>query len=131
MVATDYNRNGVWDAADYTVWRDTLGSRTDLRADGDNTGASAGVIDQDDFTFWKTRFRSAAGKRLRRQYEWRRSRTIDAGDVPPGNAGDVLSPTHNGAVNSVRRESRRSPVGANPTRPIGRSAGSNQSGARR
>ena len=33
--------------------------------------------------------------------------------------------------NSVRRESRRSPVGANPTRPIGRSAGSNQSGARR
>ena len=31
----------------------------------------------------------------------------------------------------VCRESRRSPVGANPTRPIGRSAGSNQSGARR
>ena len=28
---------------------------------------------------------------------------------------------------SVRRESRRSPVGANPIRPIGRSAGSNQS----
>ena len=37
----DYNINGVVDAADYTVWRDTLGSRTDLRADGDNTGASA------------------------------------------------------------------------------------------
>ena len=29
----------------------------------------------------------------------------------------------------VCRESRRFPVGANPTRPIGRSAGSNQSGA--
>ena len=29
-------------------------------------------------------------------------------------------------INSVRRASRRSPVGANPTRPIGRSAGSNQ-----
>lgn len=28
--------------------------------------------------------------------------------------------------NSVRRASRRSPVGANPTWPIGRSAGSNQ-----
>jgi hypothetical protein len=33
--------------------------------------------------------------------------------------------------NSVRRESRRSPVGANSIRPIGRSAGSNQGGARR
>ena len=31
-----------------------------------------------------------------------------------------------GPNNSVRRESRRSPVGANPIRPIGRSAGSNQ-----
>jgi arabinogalactan endo-1,4-beta-galactosidase len=28
----DYNRDGVVDAADYTVWRDTLGSTTDLRA---------------------------------------------------------------------------------------------------
>ena len=34
----DYNQNGVVDAADYTVWRDTLGSTTDLRANGDNTG---------------------------------------------------------------------------------------------
>ena len=33
------------------------------------------------------------------------------------------------ADNSVRRESRRFPVGANPTRPIGRSAGSNQGDA--
>ncbi len=32
-------------------------------------------------------------------------------------------------IKRVRRESRRSPVGANPTRPIGRSAGSNQSAA--
>jgi len=29
-------------------------------------------------------------------------------------------------IKRVRRESRRSPVGANPTRPVGRSAGSNQ-----
>ncbi len=27
----DYNGNGIVDAADYTVWRDTLGSTTDLR----------------------------------------------------------------------------------------------------
>ena len=55
-VAGDYNGNGVVDAADYTVWRDTLGSTTDLRANGDNTGASAGKIDQADFTFWKGHF---------------------------------------------------------------------------
>jgi hypothetical protein len=55
-VAGDYNGNGIVDAADYTIWRDTLGSTTDLRANGDNTGASAGKIDQADFTFWKTHF---------------------------------------------------------------------------
>jgi hypothetical protein len=38
-----------------------------------------------------------------------------------------LMTQQNCAVNSVRRESRRSPVGANPIRPVGRSAGSNQS----
>ena len=41
VVLGDYNSNGIVDAADYTVWRDTLGSLTDLRANGDNTGASA------------------------------------------------------------------------------------------
>jgi len=55
-VAGDYNGNGIVDAADYTIWRDTLGSTTDLRANGDNTGASAGKIDQADFTFWKSHF---------------------------------------------------------------------------
>ena len=31
----DYNFDGIVDAADYTVWVDTKGSTTDLRADGD------------------------------------------------------------------------------------------------
>ena len=52
----DYNSNGIVDAADYTVWRDTLGSTTDLRANGDNTGASAGKIDQADYSIWKLTF---------------------------------------------------------------------------
>src|SRR5262249_14859890 len=33
----DYNGDGVVDAADYTFWRDRVGS-TDLRADGDGNG---------------------------------------------------------------------------------------------
>jgi autotransporter-associated beta strand protein len=53
----DYNRNGTVDAADYTIWRDTLGSTTDLRADGNDNG----VIDQADFGVWKAHFGEHAG----------------------------------------------------------------------
>jgi Matrixin len=52
----DYNGNGIVDAADYSFWRDTLGSTTDLRANGDNSGTSAGKIDAADFTAWKNNF---------------------------------------------------------------------------
>jgi hypothetical protein len=52
----DYNLNGAVDSADYTIWRNTLGSTTDLRANGDNTGASAGKIDDADYAIWRTNF---------------------------------------------------------------------------
>ncbi len=52
----DYNGDHVVDAADFTIWRDTLGSMTDLRANGDDTGLSAGIIDDDDYNYWKARF---------------------------------------------------------------------------
>ena len=48
----DYNQDTVVNAADYTVWRDTDGSMSDLRADGDGSG----TVDQGDYTFWKDRF---------------------------------------------------------------------------
>lgn len=60
-VAGDYNGNGIVDAADYTIWRDTLGSTTDLRANGDDTGTSAGKIDQADYAFWKSKFGATSG----------------------------------------------------------------------
>ena len=34
----DYNKNGVVDAADYALWRKTLGSTSRLSADGDGNG---------------------------------------------------------------------------------------------
>jgi hypothetical protein len=60
-VPGDYNGNLGVDAADYTVWRDTLGSTTDLRANGDNTGPSMDVIDIADYNFWKMNFPNGAG----------------------------------------------------------------------
>lgn len=52
----DYNGDGMVNIADYTVWRDTLGSTTNLAANGDNTGASQGVIDTADYDVWKANF---------------------------------------------------------------------------
>jgi len=46
----DYNENDIVDAADYTVWRDNLGSGTALPND-DTAG-----VGQDDFTRWKNNF---------------------------------------------------------------------------
>jgi hypothetical protein len=62
-VAGDYNGDHVVNAADYTVWRDTVCSSgcTDLRANGDTTGASATAIDSLDFDFWKAHFNGGQG----------------------------------------------------------------------
>lgn len=59
-VSGDYNGDGTVNAADYTIWRDTLGSTTDLRANGDNTGVSENVIDQADYNFWTSQFGTGA-----------------------------------------------------------------------
>ena len=44
----DFNDDDVVDAADYTIWRDTVGSTTDFRADADLNG----VIDDVDYGIW-------------------------------------------------------------------------------
>ena len=51
----DYNNDGLVDAADYTVWRNTLGESAvppGSGADGDESG----VIDAGDYLFWKERY---------------------------------------------------------------------------
>jgi hypothetical protein len=57
----DYNGDGKVDAADYTVWRDTFGSTTDLRANGDDSGTSQGVVDQADYLTWVQNFGATQG----------------------------------------------------------------------
>jgi Concanavalin A-like lectin/glucanases superfamily/Rhamnogalacturonan I lyases beta-sheet domain len=48
----DYNGDSQVNAADYVVWRDTLGSSSDLRADGDHDG----LIGPADYLVWKSNF---------------------------------------------------------------------------
>jgi hypothetical protein len=48
----DYDKNSRVDAADYVVWRDSLGSTTVLRADG----IADGTIDHADYDFWRAHF---------------------------------------------------------------------------
>jgi arabinogalactan endo-1,4-beta-galactosidase len=57
LVSGDYDHDGLIDAGDYTIWRDTLGSTTDLRADGDGDG----VIGPGDYDYWITRYSAGAG----------------------------------------------------------------------
>jgi hypothetical protein len=69
-VAGDYSRNGEVDAADYVLWRETLGqagpleqaptSFADMRANGAvSAGAFSQVIDQADYDFWQANFGKA------------------------------------------------------------------------
>jgi hypothetical protein len=56
----DYNQDGHVDAADYTVWRDTLGQSVTAgtHADGDGDG----MIGSADYDVWKAHFgRTALG----------------------------------------------------------------------
>ena len=52
MPVGNYDLDGVVSAADYTVWRPTLGSATDLRADASLNG----IIDQTDYDLWRMNF---------------------------------------------------------------------------
>ena len=58
----DYNGNGVVDAADYAIWRDSKGAAGlpgDLAGDGDDgtgTGTPDGMVDESDYAFWSARF---------------------------------------------------------------------------
>ncbi len=53
----DYNHDGAVDAADYAVWRNTVGSTANLAADGNGNG----VIDNGDYTYWRARFGATSG----------------------------------------------------------------------
>lgn len=51
----DYNGNNVVDAADYVVWRNSLGQGATPPGSGAD-GSGNGIVDFDDYNFWKARF---------------------------------------------------------------------------
>jgi dockerin type I repeat protein len=48
----DFNRNGRVDAADYSLWRSTFGSTSQLDADGN----ADGIVDAADYVVWRDHF---------------------------------------------------------------------------
>jgi hypothetical protein len=56
LLAGDYNSDGTVDAADYVIWRKTVGTAT-LNADGDGDGD----VDQNDLAVWKSTFGNSSG----------------------------------------------------------------------
>jgi hypothetical protein len=58
LLPGDYNQNGVVDAADYVVWRNTRGqSGSGLGADGNGNGQ----IDAGDYAVWRAHFGQSSG----------------------------------------------------------------------
>jgi hypothetical protein len=55
----DYNSNGIVDAADYTVWRDSMGSSITAWTGADGDGS--GVVDYGDYALWRRSFGMVAG----------------------------------------------------------------------
>ena len=54
LLPGDYNRNGIVDAADYVVWRDTLGQSVPNGSGADGDGSSK--IDGPDYGVWRAHF---------------------------------------------------------------------------
>jgi RHS repeat-associated protein len=75
-LAGDYNRDGIADAADYVVWRKTLGSNVASYSGADGDGD--GIVDEDDFDVWRANFSNTSSQLLPGDYN--RDNKVDAAD---------------------------------------------------
>ena len=87
--AGDFNRNGIVDAADYTVWQDNLGG--DESALGGN-GDGSGIVDAGDLALWESSFGNTAApspERFTEAYLLGSSQLIDGTAVSLGEAFQI------------------------------------------
>jgi hypothetical protein len=94
-VTGDYNGNGIVDAADYVVWRDTFGESVFWKGDGAD-GDQSGEIDLGDYEFWKQRFGEVIAA----------SPSATATTVPEPAAGWLIASATAVAFASLRRVAR-------------------------
>lgn len=59
IAGADYNHNGLVDAADYVLWRKTLGTTVTPGSGADGSGN--GIIDQADYNLWRAHFGLTSG----------------------------------------------------------------------
>jgi hypothetical protein len=59
-LAGDFNEDGFVDAADYTIWRDNLGTNVVLA----NETATPGQVTNEDYQTWRTNFGSSSNVQL-------------------------------------------------------------------
>lgn len=96
----DYNKDGFVNAADYVVWRDTLGSTANLAANGDD---SNNVIDEADYQVWVDNFGAPLGSGSGR------SVPVPSNESP-SNSEPALSGTEASAVRKISRRARAAAI---------------------
>ena len=98
----DYNGNEIVDAADYSVWRDSLGLQgAGLAADGNHDNR----VDGADYTLWKANFGDSAGSSSAQLRCDRRSRTGGDAAVRAGADSPAATKSPRYPLCSCRRRS--------------------------
>ena len=90
----DFDGDGAVDAADYTIWRDTLGDTANQSADGDGNG----TVDAADLDVWSSRFGNALGSG---------AAAIGGSATVPEPSGVVMLTTIAGTFARIRKRPRR------------------------